>query len=166
MISLDFFKLVNEWGMKAWHGKQDTCRGNQTNTQNEKREEKKDSNVRRAIVLRERVTYLKWWNVRVGNVAMHILYFWEVFLRYVHQLRSSDFIGEPREAMFRRRGIFILIPVLYVWKEKEEMGIQRKAEKTKGERAERKPTIHCRAKCNNVMTFSQWVLCPVRWTSQ
>ncbi len=33
------------------------------------------------------------------------------------------------------------------------MGIERKAEKSKWERAERKPTIHCRAKCNNVNDF-------------
>ncbi len=33
------------------------------------------------------------------------------------------------------------------------MGIERKAEKSKWERAEIKPTIHCRTKCNNVNDF-------------
>lgn len=74
------------------------------------------------VILWERVTYLKRWNVRVGNVAVHILDFWEVLLRHVHQLRSSNFIGEPREVVFRRRGIIILIPVLYTGKERRRDG--------------------------------------------
>lgn len=67
---------------------------------------------------RERSTYLKRWNVGVGYVAVHILDLRKVLLRHVHQLRRPHLIGKPREAVFWRRGVIILISVLRLENEK------------------------------------------------
>ncbi len=96
---------------------------------------------------------LSGWNMRVGNVAMHILNFWEVLLWYMHQLWCSNFIGEPRKLCSGGGESSSWYRYYICEKREEEMGIERKAEKSKWERAERKPTIHCRAKCNNVNDF-------------
>lgn len=149
--------------MKMWHGKLNTHKEATRSTHTHKWKERggerhqceEGCHVTHWMVWK-RVTYLKRWNVRVGNIAVHILDFWKVLLRHMHQLRRSDFIGEPREVVFQRRGIFILIPVLYTGKVRGRNGETEESRENEMRKGRKKTHNPLWAQCCKQTQFKTW----------
>lgn len=51
-------------------------------------------------------------DVRVRDVAVHVLDLRQVLLRHVHQLRRSHLVGQAGKAVVLGGRVFILVPVL------------------------------------------------------
>lgn len=75
-------------------------------------------------------THLQWWDVWVGDVAVHIFNLRQVPLRYMHQLWRSHLASKTGVTVFRWR-LVILIMIL---RKRKRM---KREDKGRGERGER-----------------------------